>query len=75
MSKTLAEATEEVKAALAPLPDGYRISIVENYILVQNETLGFIISPLVIRDDLCHVAVAKEMFPKLIIASPVKGNA
>ncbi len=72
--KTLAEATEEVKAALAPLPDGYRIGTNSECIVVQNETLGFLVSPLVIRDD-NHVSVAKELFQKLILASPVKGSA
>jgi hypothetical protein len=78
VAKSLAEITDEVHAALSPLPDGYVVEANDEAegVLVGNRdaNLAFFISPLVIRDEM-HISIAKEMFLQLILASPVKGSA
>jgi hypothetical protein len=77
LSKSLSEIADEIKKAVV-MPDGYDVAIGEEGegVMVVNliDDLCFIISTSDI-DAGRHLIIAKEMMPRLIMASPARGNA
>lgn len=75
--KTTIQAANEVREAIAPLPDGYFVGIAgdgSDRIFVGNADLCFSIHKHQIEDDV-HVNIALVLYPQLIMASPARGTA